>query len=145
MFCRGLRSRISTSLGIVERSHSKSSLLLFNWMKRVVLLSTTTGYQADAFLRAARALGVEVILGTDRCHVLEDPWGDGAIALKFDHPEGNAEILAGHSFDGLVAIGDAPAETAALAACRLGSPFHSTQGAQAARDQLRSRGLLAAA
>jgi radical SAM superfamily enzyme YgiQ (UPF0313 family)/biotin carboxylase len=115
-------------------------------MKRVLLLSTTTGYQAGAVLRAAAGLGVQVTLGTDRCHVLEDPWGDGAIALRFEQPEQNAEMIAVHHaatpFDGLVAIGDAPAETAALAAQRLKIPFHTPQAARASRNKLLSRRIL---
>src|SRR5580658_1542716 len=115
-------------------------------MKRVLLLSTTTGYQAGAMLQAARLLGVQITLGTDRCHVLEDPWGDGAIALRFEQPEQNAAIIAAQHtimpFDGLVAIGDAPAETAALAAARLAIPFHTPQAARASRNKLLSRRLL---
>ena len=112
-------------------------------MKRVLLLSTTTGYQAAAFLAAAHGLGVQIMLGTDRCHVLEDPWRDGAIALRFEQPEENAAIIARHHavtpFDGLVAIGDAPAETAALVAVRLAIPFHSPLAARASRNKLLSR------
>src|SRR5882757_9596362 len=100
-------------------------------MKRVLLLSTTTGYQAGAFLDAARDLGVGVILGTDRCHVLDDPWGDGAVALRFDTPEANVEALTATEFDAVVAIGDAPAVTAAMVCEKRGIAFHSVQAAQA--------------
>ena len=54
---------------------------------RVLLLYTTTGYQAEDFLKAARRLEIETLIGTDRCHVLEDPWADGAIPLRFEDPE----------------------------------------------------------
>ena len=47
--------------------------------KRAVLLFTTTGYQAAAFKEAAEKLGVALVAGSDRCHVLDDPWRDGAI------------------------------------------------------------------
>jgi biotin carboxylase len=115
-------------------------------MKRILLLSTTTGYQAGAVLHAARELNMQVTLGTDRCHVLDDPWGDGALALRFEQPEQNAAIIAAQHaatpFDGLVAIGDAPAETAALAAQAVGIAFHTPQGARASRDKLLSRRIL---
>ena len=45
-------------------------------MSRVLLLATTTGYQTRAFGDAAERLGVELVFGTDRCDVLEDPWMD---------------------------------------------------------------------
>ena len=38
---------------------------------RVLLLDTTTGYQTRAFGEAAERLGIELVLATDRCHMLE--------------------------------------------------------------------------
>jgi len=111
-------------------------------MKRFLLLSTTTGYQADSFLRAAREMGAAVTLGTDRCHVLDDPWRDGAVALRFADPEGNVAALAGESFDAVVALGDAPVVTAALVCRARGISFHSEQAARAGRDKLLSRTVL---
>ena len=93
--------------------------------KRLLIVATTTGYQTKMFREAARRLGVDVSLATDRCHVLDDPWGDHAIPVRFEAPEESAAALAqGRSFDAVVAIGDRPAYLAALAAERLGVPFH---------------------
>ena len=47
---------------------------------RLLLLSTTTGYQLRAFGEAAARLGIELVFATDRCHTLDDPWRDGAVA-----------------------------------------------------------------
>ena len=55
--------------------------------KRIILVASTTGYQTRMFSEAAARAGVELVLATDRCHVLEDPWGDRAIPVKFDRPE----------------------------------------------------------
>ena len=56
-------------------------------MPRVLLLATTTGYQTRAFGEAAERLGVDLVYATDRCHVLEDPWRDRAIPIRFyDEP-----------------------------------------------------------
>ena len=44
--------------------------------KRVLLLTTTTGYQTRAFVEAAQRMGLEVGFGSDRCRTLEDPWQD---------------------------------------------------------------------
>ena len=52
-------------------------------MKRVLLLATTTGYQTRMFAEAATNTGVELIYATDRCDQLEDPWSDGAIAVRY--------------------------------------------------------------
>src|SRR5262245_11607471 len=56
-------------------------------MKRILLFASKTGYQVREFASAAEALGVELVLATDRCHILEDPWGDRAIPVPFDYPE----------------------------------------------------------
>ena len=45
--------------------------------------TATTGYQTRTFSEAGRALGLDLVLATDRCHVLEDPWGDHAVAVRF--------------------------------------------------------------
>ncbi len=45
------------------------------------------------FYGAAERLGVELILVTDRCHVLEDPWGDQAEAVQFEQPDTAIEAL----------------------------------------------------
>lgn len=106
-------------------------------MKRVVLVAATTGYQTRAFDEASRAVGVELVLATDRCHVLEDPWGDDAVAIRFDEPEASAERIP--ACDGILAVADRPALVAALAADRLGLHFHSSAAAAACLDKSVSR------
>ncbi len=108
-------------------------------MPRVLLLSNTTGYQANAFKEAAERMGVSIALATDRCHVLEDPWGDGAIPVRFQEPRESAEKIADfarrYPFDGIVGIGDAPTMTAAFAAQRLNLPYHSVHSVDACRNK----------
>src|SRR5690242_14469918 len=97
-------------------------------MSRILLLSNTTGYQANAFKAAAERIGISIALATDRCHVLEDPWDDGAFPVRFDEPQESADKITDFArrnpFHGSVAIGDAPTLTAAFAAERLGLPYH---------------------
>jgi biotin carboxylase len=108
--------------------------------KHLLIVATTTGYQLKMFRDAARRLGADVSLATDRCHVLEDPWGDHAIPVRFEAPEESAAALAQRrSFDAVVAIGDRPAYLAALAAERLGVPFHHPQAAAAAINKFATR------
>ena len=64
---------------------------------------------------------MEPVLATDRCHVLEDPWGDHAIPVRFDDPYSAAEAIAqAGPFDGIIAVADRPTFLAALAAAKLG-------------------------
>ena len=77
--------------------------------KHLLIVATTTGYQLKMFREAARRLGADVSLATDRCHVLDDPWGDHAIPVRFEAPEESAAALAqGRSFDAVVAVGIGP-------------------------------------
>ncbi|HLJ44927.1 MAG TPA: ATP-grasp domain-containing protein [Bryobacteraceae bacterium] len=117
--------------------------------KRVVLVAATTGYQTRMFGEAAERAGINLILATDRCHVLEDPWGDRALPLKFDQPEGAADVIAAAGrVDGIVAVGDRPAYVASLVAERLGLRFHPPTAVTAsrskflARERFRAAGLL---
>jgi len=117
--------------------------------KRLLLIGATTGYQTRTFAAAAERLGYELVLATDRCHVLDDPWGDRALALRFEDPDGAAAVLAAQErIHGVVALGDRPAYIAALAAKRLGLSYNSPDSVRAAgnkflaRERFRGAGLL---
>jgi biotin carboxylase len=120
-------------------------------MPRVLLLATTTGYQTRAFGDAASRLGVELVFATDRCHLIEDPWQDAAIPIRFyDEDASVAAILeaaAARPIDGLLVVGDRPTVIGARVAERLGLPWHPPAGAEAARhkqltrERLRDAGL----
>ncbi len=107
--------------------------------QRLLLLTTTTGYQARSFLEAARKLGLAVSLGTDRCHVLEDPWQDGALPLHFEDAEGSArqivEYARANPVDAIVSVGDRPTPTAARACRELGLAGHPPLAADICRDK----------
>ena len=62
-------------------------------MKRILLVAATTGYQTRMFADAGRRLGIELVLATDRCHVLEDPWGDHALPVRFEDLPASADQL----------------------------------------------------
>jgi hypothetical protein len=117
--------------------------------KRLLLIGATTGYQTRVFAGAAERLGYELVLATDRCHVLDDPWGDRAVALRFEDPPVAAATLAREArVDGIVAVGDRPAYIAALAAELMGIRYNSPDSVAAsrnkflARERFRSAGLL---
>ena len=115
-------------------------------MSRLLILASKLGYQARSFADAAKALGADVAFATDRCHKIEDPWADGAIAVRFDDPEEAARRIVQQSFvrpvDGLIALGDRATSTAAYAARALGFAYNSPQSVENCRSKLRQREIL---
>ncbi|HYI96979.1 MAG TPA: ATP-grasp domain-containing protein, partial [Bryobacteraceae bacterium] len=109
--------------------------------RRVLLIAATTGYQLRTFEQAARNLGLDVVLATDRCHVLDDPWGDRAFSVRFEDPEAAAEALSdlAPKPEAVVAVGDRPTLIASLTARKLGIPFHPPEAVLACRDKFRAR------
>ena len=111
--------------------------------RRLLLLTTTTGYQTRAFVKAAEMLHLTVVFGTDRCSRLDDPWQDGALALKFENPGESAQKLVEscrrRPVHGIVALGDSTPPTAARAAEALGLLYHRPETCDICRDKYRSR------
>jgi biotin carboxylase len=112
-------------------------------LSRVLLLSTTTGYQLRSFNDAAVRLGVEIVFATDRCTQLDDPWRDRAIAVRF-HDDGHSleaieSAARGAPFDGVLAVGDRPAVLASLVAQRLHLPGNPPGAAAASGDKQQAR------
>jgi ATP-grasp domain-containing protein/L-aminoacid ligase-like protein len=112
-------------------------------MKRLLLLSTTTGYQAQQFRAAAARTGIPLVLASDTCHAMDDPWGDGAISVRFQKPRESAgkirEYAQHQPIHGVAAIGDAPTATAALVARDLGLRFHSPEAVDLCRNKFLAR------
>jgi biotin carboxylase len=114
----------------------------------VLIVAQTTGYQTRAFEEAASRLGVELAYATDRCDRLDDPWRDGAIAVRFHDAQAAgtlATALADRPVRGVLAVGDRPTLVAAGVAERLGLRWHSPRAAAMAHDKRRMREALAAA
>ncbi len=112
-------------------------------MKRVLILATTTGYQTRMFGAAAERQGIDLIYATDRCDQLDDPWRDGAIAVRF-HEESRSvdavlSALGSRPIHGILAVGDRPTVMAARLARSLNLPGHSPDAAAAARDKRLAR------
>jgi len=111
--------------------------------KRLLLFTGKLGYQTRSFEEAALKLGVQLVYVTDRCHQLEDPWGDRAIAVHFENPEVAAytvmESLRGQDVDGILALGDRPAVAASYAARGLGISYNHPAAVEACRSKLRMR------
>ncbi len=118
-------------------------------MPRVLILSTTTGYQLRSFGDSAERAGIDLIFATDRCHRLDDPWRDGAVAVRFHEEEASLTAIvaaaAARPIDGVLAVGDRPVVLAARAACALGVPGHPPEAAAASANKSLARRSLAAA
>jgi hypothetical protein len=114
-----------------------------NASKRLLLFTAKLGYQTRSFEDAARKLGVQLVYVTDRCHQLEDPWGDQAIAVHFESPEVAAytvmEAVRGHDVSGILVLGDRPTAAAGYAARGLGIRYNHPAAVEACRNKLRMR------
>jgi predicted ATP-grasp superfamily ATP-dependent carboligase len=114
-------------------------------MKRVLVFAGKLGYQTRSFDAAARKLGVELGFVTDRCHQLDDPWGDRAVAVHFESPEVAAYTVlekirdGSERVDGILALGDRPAVAAAYVARGLGMTYNHPAAVEACRSKLRMR------
>lgn len=83
------------------------------------------------------------MFATDRCHVIDDPWRDGAIPIRFQDEDGSVaaviDALRSRPIDGVLTVGDRPTVIAARVAERLGLPGHSPAATEVARDKERTR------
>src|SRR5438445_12679034 len=114
---------------------------MMNSSKQLLLFTAKLGYQTRTFEDAARKLGVQLIYVTDRCHQLEAPWGDQAIAVHVEAPEAAAytvmEAVRALSVGGILALGDRPATAAAYASRGLGIRYNHPAAVEACRSKLR--------
>src|SRR5262245_46673409 len=110
---------------------------------RVLLLATTTGYQTRAFGEAAERLGVDLVFATDRCDMLDDPWHDSALAIRFHDETGSVATIVDAAerlpIDGVIAVGDRPLVIAARAMKALGLSWHPRSAAAVARNKRAAR------
>ncbi len=107
----------------------------------LLLLVPTTSYRLDDFRAAARRLGVPLLVGSDRCHKIEDAFGEEADLLSLDYrrPERAAaqiaEAAARRRIRGIVPASNPTAVIAALAAERLGLPHNPPAAARRAANK----------
>lgn len=116
----------------------------------LLLLVSTTGYTGAAFREAAAKLGVAVIVGSDRCHVLADQWPeDGMLTLDFRDPARAVEQIvsaaAARKIRAILPSSELTATIAARASARLGLPHNAPEGAAAAGNKALMRARLGAA
>ena len=112
-------------------------------MPRLLLLISTQSYRAGAFLDAARALGVEFTVGSNRAQALAGLNPAGHLELDFRDPnaalERIVEFSRRHPIDAVVAADDDGALLAARASRALGRVAHAPEAVAMARDKLAAR------
>ena len=115
-------------------------------MARVLLLVPSASYRATDFVEAARALGVEVVVGSPEAHVLSRVMGPRALQVPLGRPEEAADAIVAHDriapLDAVVAVDDAGTVAAAVASQRLGLVHNPPTAVRAARDKQLMRLLL---
>ena len=115
----------------------------------VAVLLPESSYRGDDLLAAARKLDVEVIVASDRCHVLAEEWTEGSLPLDFTDPDGAAQELAeavrARQPRAVLGTDDQTAVIAARAAHLLGLPHNPPEAAEAARNKRLARERLRAA
>lgn len=114
--------------------------------KRILLLTTAHSYRAEAFMKAAKQLSVEIIQAVDLPPELAQKSGK-FLALDFKRPSTAIPQIVNYAqerpFNAIIPVDDSGVRIAAEASKALGLPFNSPLAAEAARDKLRMRQLLA--
>src|SRR5262245_17415803 len=118
-------------------------------VSRVLLLLPTATYRASDFVAAARALGAEVVVASERRQALADAMDDRAVVVPLDDVDaGVAAIEALHArspVDAVVAVDDQGVVVAARAAAELGLVHNPVDAVLATRDKARTRAALSVA
>jgi biotin carboxylase len=112
---------------------------------RLLLIVPSEGYRTADFVAAARAVGSEIVIGSDRRQLADA----GAVWLDLSRPTRAAEQIVAlareRPLDAIVAADDEGVVAAALAGELLGLAHNPPEAARATRDKARMRELLAAA
>jgi biotin carboxylase len=118
-------------------------------MRAAVLVLPKFGYQNDAFLAAARKLGLDVIAASDDCHQLAGQWQTNTVVWQSSDPARAAEEIAMGVAErapaAIIGVDDRTAVIASFAAERLGLPHNPPAAMMAARNKALSRARLSKA
>ncbi len=122
--------------------------MLRPYSPRLLLLLPTVTYRTVAFVEAARRLGVDVTVASERPSTFERANPTGLVTLDFADPAHAAAQVRtfayAHPVHGIVAVDDDTAVVAAAIAQELGLRGNPVAAAAAARDKHQQRQLLAA-
>lgn len=112
----------------------------------VVLLLHSESYRAADFLQAARQLGVDITVASDRRNPVAADAEDGVIEVHLSEPEVAASAIVEYAgeapVDAIVAVDDQGVATAALASEQLGLTHNPPAAVSATRNKADMRRLL---
>jgi biotin carboxylase len=118
-------------------------------MPRVLLLLPSATYRASDFLDAARALGAEVVVASERRLAIAGIMGSRTLTLDLRRPEEGAQAIVelnrSKPLDAVLAVDDQGLLTATLACTRLGLPHNPPEAVARTRNKADMRAALAAA
>ena len=118
-------------------------------MARVLLLLPTRTYRAHDFMEAARRLGLEVTVGSERRQAFASLFPGGHLRLDFLRPRQAVRAIAAfarsYPLDAVVAVDDDGTLLAAAASKALGLPHNPVTAVAATRNKHRLRRKVAAA
>jgi biotin carboxylase len=116
---------------------------------RLLLLLPTTTYRTAAFVEAARRIGVDLTVASEKPSTFQSVNVGGLLTLALKEPTRagiEAEVFhSKHPITAVVGVDDDTAVVAALIALRLGLKGNPVHAVQAARDKHQQRELLAKA
>ena len=114
---------------------------------RLLLLVPTTSYRIGDFLDAAERLGVDVAVGSDQRHVLEEFSQGGTVTIDFkDVERGTSQIVAyggEYPLAAIIGVDDETTLIAAKASQALGLAHNSPESVEATANKHRFRTRLA--
>lgn len=111
--------------------------------RRILILAPTTTYRLEPFLEAARRLGIDVVVGDNRCHVLAELRSDRSLFMEFNRPEEALKVVLDfvrkNPVDAIIPVDDRNVKLAAQASAALGLPHNHPDAADAARNKFLMR------
>jgi hypothetical protein len=106
---------------------------------RILLVLPSSTYRASEFLAAAARLGVEVVVASEEHQSLAPVMGERFLEIPLAEPERAAALICAHAeqlaLDAVIAVDDAGALVASLAAAALGLRSNTVASVAATLDK----------
>lgn len=119
---------------------------LINKNYRILLLLPTRTYRAGAFIKAAKKLGVEVVIGSNRSQTLSKHVPNKSLTINFFKPDRATKKIVAfaktHPLNAIVGVDDDTIILAALGSAALSLPHNPVESVVATRNKHQMREIL---